>query len=120
MTWARKMKKMVGEEKVLVCFLGKKWFYTTERRRRLKHLPPGPHKLEGIDRVKRPRALSRRFPVKVMFVGVVVKPLPEHGFDGRILLERIPERKVWKKTSYNQRFSENAILNSELMEKIDG
>ena len=75
-TWAREMKKMLGEEKALVFFLDKKWFYTTGIKRRLKHLPRGPHKPEGVDRVKLPRALSRRFPVKVMFMGVVKKPIP--------------------------------------------
>ena len=51
---------------------------------------------------------------------VVAKPLPELGFDGRIFLERISERKVRKKTCYNQRFSDNAIINSELIEEIGG
>ena len=57
-----------------------------------------PHKLEGIDRVKRPRVLSCRFLVKMTFMGVVTKPLPEIGFDGIIFLKDISEKKVWKKT----------------------
>ena len=111
-TWAIETKKMLGEEKLLVCFIEKKWFYTTGRQRRLKHLPRGTHEPKGVDRVKRPRSLSRRFPVKVMFMGVVSKHLLELGFDGRIFLKRISERKVWKKTNYNQRFPDNAIINS--------
>ena len=87
-----------GWGKGVVFFLDKKWFYTTRRQRRLKHLPRAPQKLEGIDCVKRPRVLSRRFPVKVMFMGVVAKPLPELGFDGIIFLKRISEKKLWKKT----------------------
>ena len=114
------MEKMVSEEEALVCFLEKKMFYTTGLQRRLKHLPQGPHKPEVINGVKRPRALSCRFSVKVMFMGVAVKPLPELGFYGRILLRRISERKVCKKTSYNQGFSDNSILNSEIMGEIGG
>ena len=46
-TWAREMKKMLGEEKSLVFFLDKKWFYTTGIKRRLKHLPRGPPQTGG-------------------------------------------------------------------------
>ena len=112
--------KMMGEEKALVCFLDKKWFYTTRLQRGVNHLHRGPHKSEVIDRVKRPRVLSRLFNVKVMFMRVVTKPLPKLGFYGRIFLKRISERKVWKKTIYNQCFPDNAILNYELMAKIGG
>ena len=87
---------MVGEEKEVVCFLDKKWFYTTGRQRRLKHLHQGPHKTEVIDRVKLPRKLSRRFPVKVMFMIFFAKPLPELDFDGRIFLKRISEKMCGK------------------------
>ena len=55
-----------------------------------------------------------------MFIGVVVKPIIELGLDERIFLKRTSERKVLKETSYNQRFPDNTILNSELMEKIGG
>ena len=83
----------MGEEKALV-FLDEKSFYTTRRRKRLKHLPQGPHESEGIGRVKCPRALSCHFPIKVIFMGVVAKPLPGLRFDRIIFLKRISERKV--------------------------
>ena len=68
--------------------------------------------------MKRPRVLRCHFPLKVMFMESVVQHLPELGFDGIILLKSISEKKVWKKTSYNHHFSDNAILNSKLMENI--
>ena len=68
----REMRINMGEEKALVLFLEKKWFYTSGRQRRLKHLPWAPHKPEGFDRVKRQRALSHRFPAKVMFMGLLL------------------------------------------------
>ena len=49
--------------------------------------------------MKCPIAISHQFPVKVMFMGVVARTLPELGFDRRIFLKGISEKKVWKKTS---------------------
>ena len=80
---------MVDEEKALFCFLDKKWFYTTGCRIMLKHLPRAPEETEGVDCVKLPRALSHRFPAKMVFTGVVAKPLPELGFDRIIFMKRI-------------------------------
>ena len=108
---------MVYEEKVLVYVLEKKWFYTTELQRSPKHLPRGTQKPEGVDLVKGPRLFSRRFPIKMIFLGVVTQPLPKLGFEGRLLLRRIPEKRVRKKTTYNQSFSDNSILKSELTAK---
>ena len=56
--------------------------------------------------------------MKVMFMGIVALPLPVLGFDGRILLKRISEKKVRKKISYNQHFSYDSILNDQIMENI--
>ena len=102
---------------MLVCFLGKIG-YITGFQTSLKHLPRAPQKLEGIDHVKRLRYFSHRFPVKAVFMEVVVQPLPEISFDGRIFLKRISAKKKWKKTSYNKRFSYDDILNAEIMAKI--
>ena len=63
------MKNMVGKEKTLVCFLGEKHFYTTRHQISIKHIPTGTHIPEGINHVKRPRVLSYRFPIKVVFMG---------------------------------------------------
>ena len=87
--------------------------------KKAQSLTSGLPKPEGVDRVNHPRALSRSFTVKVMFMGVFLKPLPEFGFGRRIFLKRISEKKVWKKKCYDQSFSDNAILNSEIMEKLE-
>ena len=81
--------KFVGEENVLVFFLGEKCFYTTGCQRSLSHLPWGPCEPEVVDRVKRLIAISPRFPGKVRFMGIYAKPLPELIFDGRIFLKII-------------------------------
>ena len=70
--------------------------------------------------MKHPRALRRSFHIKVMSVGVVAQPLPELGSGREMFLKDISDKEVWKKTSYNQNFSDNVVLNSELMAEIGG
>ena len=53
-----------------------------------------------------------------MFMGVAALPLSVLGFDGRILLKRISDKKVRKKISYNQYFSYDSIINDQIMENI--
>jgi hypothetical protein len=81
--------KILTDPEVPVAMLDEKWFYKRNRRRRLKVLPLGGGEPEGADRVSRPKATSRRFPVKSMFLGVVGRPNEEHNFTGKILLERV-------------------------------
>ena len=76
-------------EEAPVTYLDEKWFYTTNRRRRIKRLPVGEGEEEGADTLPQPKVLSRRFPVKAMFMGVVGRPVPSKAFDGRIHLERL-------------------------------
>ena len=97
-------------------------FDTTGCPIRLNHLTPTPlhtHKPEGIDNVKCPWDLSGQFPFKSMFMGVITWQLPELSFDRRILLKRISEN-FWKRTSYIQHFSDDAILNDGIMANIGG
>ena len=68
--WARKWFQTMCDPNLPVAFLDEKWFYTTNRRRRLKVLPKGGHENE-IPEYQRPKIRSRRYPVKVsnvMFV----------------------------------------------------
>lgn len=52
--------------------LMKNGFYRTNRRRNINILKLGPHKNKGDDKILHSKMLSRRFPVKPMFMGVVV------------------------------------------------
>ena len=95
-------------------FLDEKWFYTMSRRKNLKMLPKG--ETEGGEPIyKRPTIRSRRFPVKVMFLGVVGCPNEDRDFDGRIFLKRISERRPAGKTSRNKRFSVDVIVNDDII-----
>ena len=83
-----------------VAMFDEKWFYTTNRRRKIKKLPLGENEKEGDNKVKYPQTRSYRFPVKSVFMGVVGRPKPDKNVDDRILLERVSKTCVIKKKQY--------------------
>ena len=113
--WVVQWKKFLDED-FPVCYLDEKWFYTQTRRRKLKLLPRAKHESPGVEFVKRPKTRSRRFPIKIMYMGVVGRPrtVGERHFDGRIMLERISKTETVKKRTKHQRFTNDAIANYEL------
>jgi hypothetical protein len=50
----------------------------------MKHLPRAGFEEEVADRIQVRRVISRRNPIKTMFMGVVFQPQPEHNFDRKI------------------------------------
>jgi hypothetical protein len=89
-------------------FLDEKWFYITTKRRKLRKLPPHPLTETATDaHVYQPKALSRRYPVKVMFQGIISRPYPEHHFNGCIMLKRCSKTRKSKRLSYNQYFDDS-------------
>ena len=75
-----------------VCYIDEKWFYRTNRRRKIKLLPLGNSEREGDDAYSHPKMLSRRFPIKSMFMGVVGRPCPHRQFDGKIFWKELVRR----------------------------
>ena len=76
-----------------IAFLDEKWFYTTSRQRRVKVLPKG--EAEEVEPTYlSPKIRSRRYPVKVMYLGIVVCPNEDHNFDGRVMLKRISKEEM--------------------------
>ena len=112
--WVRKWYDILTNPNEVVTYLDEKWFYTTNRRRKIKTLPPGVHEEVGDDEVPQPKIRSRRFPVKSMFLGVVGRPNEEHNFDGKILLKRVSEEVEMKQNSTNQNFTDDVLVNSDL------
>jgi hypothetical protein len=108
--WAREWFDLFCDPTAPVAFLDEKWFYTTNRRRRLKILPSTADEAKQVPGYKRPRIRSRRYPVKVMFLGVVASPQPEHNFDGRIALDRVSQQKTLSRASRNKRFSVDVLV----------
>ena len=112
--WVRTWWDLLTNASAPVAFLDEKWFYVTNRRRKIKRLPLGQGEAPGMDFIPSPKLLSRRFPVKAMFMGVVGNPIPERGFDGRIFLERISKDEVVTKKMSHQRFSDDRLVNHQI------
>ena len=99
----KKWHQLLTDPNAPVTYLDKKWFYTTNRRRRIKKLPHHPDE-EEFDLPPPPKVLSRRFPIKAMFMGVVGRPIPARQFDGRVHMERVSEMKVVQKLTAHKKF----------------
>ena len=116
--WVQKWGELFSDPSTPVCYLDEKWFYTSSRRRKIKFLPPGPGEEAGAALIIRPKIRSRRYPVKVMYCGVVARPMKDEAknidFDGRIALKRVArERKVQRMTK-NKKFSPDVKVNDEI------
>ena len=61
-----------------------------------------------------PKMLSRRFPIKAMFMGVVGRPIPHRNFNGKIFLERVSERIPVSKITSHQNFTDDVIINQAI------
>jgi hypothetical protein len=70
----------------------------------------------GADKLFYPKATSRQFPVKVMYMGIVCRPNAEQNFDGKILLLRDskPKQLTWAMGS--ECFVSDATMNGLLKE----
>lgn len=112
--WARQNFNLFCDAKAPVCFLDEKWFYTTNRRRTMKILPRGVNEHEVPTTLHLPKIRSRRFAIKVMFLGVVACPHQEREFDGRVFLERISKPKTVTRTSRNKNFSVDVLVNDAI------
>ena len=97
---------LLTEKNAHVTYLDEKWFYTTNRRRKIKKLPRAADEDEGADYYSQPKVRSRRFPIKAMYMGVVGRPIPEKNFDGRVHLERVSQTKTVQKMMAHQNFSD--------------
>ena len=107
------IKKYSQEEGVYVAFLDEKWFYTCSRRKKMKILPRASFETEEESFIAKPKLRSRRFPCKVMFLGVICPPV-DGKTNGRILLKRVSQKVKSKRQSYNQNFVCHFVINHRL------
>ena len=119
--WVDRWEPHFLREEFPVAYLDEKWFYPATRRNLLKCLPCGPTEPKGADIIIRPRARSCRFPIKVMYLGVVARPrtfttgvFNGRSFNGRIMLERISKTEAVKSKTKHSRFSRDANINYEI------
>ena len=110
--WVREHHNLLTDNNAPIAYIDEKWFYTTNRRRKIKKLPLGPNEKEGDDAIIIPKMRSRRFPVKTMFMGVVGRPREDKGFNGKIYLKRVSEEVSLQKRATNQNFSPDRNINS--------
>ena len=103
--WAWRWYHILSDPTAPVAFLDEKWFYTTNRRRKVKILPTDVSEVGNVHAYRLPRVRSRRFPAKVMFMGVVARPQMEYNFNGRVYLNRVSRTKRLARASKNKRFS---------------
>ena len=94
--------------------LDEEWFYTTNRRRKIKRLPLGPNKKPGNDFIPQPKIGSQLFPVKSMFLPVIGCPRKEKGFNGKILLEQVSKTVTISRMVSHQKGSDNVLINAEI------
>ena len=128
--WAVKWKHKIdaandknATENLHVAFLDEKWFYTRSRRRKQKYLPA--HSSEPASAAELPtrRERSRRYPTKVMFLGVVARPEPENSFSGLVYIRRISESHPYTQRSYSTTFCDDYFENGRVRrgwKNIDG
>jgi hypothetical protein len=116
--WVNEWGHLLSNPHAPVAFLDEKWFYKCNRQRKLKDLPLNADKEPpGADsRVFSPKATSRQFPVKVMYMGIVGRPNAERNFDGKILLLRVSKSKQLSRATVSEQFVSDAALNALLKE----
>ena len=116
--WIEKWAKITTDPNMPVAYLDEKWFYTTSRRRKIKLLPLSSHEEKNTanlialrDSENSPKIRSRRYPVKVMCLGVVARPRPDKAFNGRIMLKRVANTKKVEAKTRNELFSTDVKIN---------
>ena len=68
----------------------------------MKELPRGPTEKNAADSLRKPRIHNRRYPVKVIYLGVIACPQDEDNFYGLIMIERVSHAKVLTRASKNK------------------
>lgn len=123
-SWCMRMIENIGLGNFFTCFLDEKWFYPTSRRNVEKHVPVQEFEDEDDVYVPAPTTRSRRFVSKVMYLGVIARPVKgllawlgkvkrkgqkkrdgtySDWSNGKIFLRRVSKMKKAKKTSYSQK-----------------
>ena len=97
-----------------VYYIDKKWLYTTNCRCKVKKLPLGKHEPKGVEYVPINQILLRRFPVKIMFMSVICRPVPHMNCNGKIHTERVIQTRVMQKITAHTNFCDNVLINNEM------
>jgi len=104
---------MIAEGKI-ICYLDEKWMYLNSRRKLLKFLPRAMFEADGVERLQIRKVISRRHPIKVMFMGVVTMPDEERDFDGKISMIRVSREKELDRDSHPTKFHDDRHINDQI------
>ena len=138
-SWCERMIENLGLGSFFTCFLDEKWFYPTSRRNVEKHVPAQDFEDEEDVYIPAATTRSRRFVAKVMYLGVIARPVKgllvwlgklrkgEKKRDGtyldwangKICLRRVSKMKKAKKTSYSKKFHTLGQIKDLLKEEGD-
>ena len=120
-SWCQRLKHMIGHN-FYACYIDEKWFYMSSGRNKEKHLPQAHWETDEEVHIPAPTARSRRYMTKVMFMGVIARPISNflHLFlararhdwkNGKIYLKRVSKTKKVARKSRNQKFVPDGNLN---------
>ena len=108
--------RTLHEQGAIICYLDEKWFYLFSHRKKSKHLPRAEFEEEGADRMRVRRVISRRHPVKTMFMGVITQPQRENNFNGLLSIKRLSEQQVLLRGTHRHRFHLDYDVNRLIVE----
>jgi hypothetical protein len=86
----------------------------TSRCKKAKWLPLGPHEEPGANKMPALRTVSHRYSTKVMVMGVVANPVPEHNFDGKIYIKHMSEQIQAVQKSHLEQFHDDNVANAKI------
>ena len=92
---------------VIVCYIEKKWYYTTNHLRKVNKPPLGTHESKGFDYVHINKIMLRCYPIKNMFMGIIGHPMPHHQFNGRIHIKRVSKTRYIQTYMAHKNVSDN-------------
>ena len=110
LVWVRKHYSKITNTFEYACDLDEKWLYTTNLQNKIKKCPKENNDNEGVDVVLL-NIISRRFPVKSMFLGVAGRPLPRILFNSKALLKQASEEVLVTKLISRQSFIDDIFIN---------
>ena len=126
-SWCERLKGLAClNRRFYVCWIDEKWFYISSGRSKEKHLPAADFEEDEDVYTPAPTTRSRRFMAKVMFMGVIARPVnPMMRFlgrcrpgwmDGKIFLKRVSKMKVRKQASRHKKYVDCGLLNAMIKE----
>ena len=106
------------------CYIDEKWFYPSSGRCMEKNLPLANFETDSNTHVPNTALVSRRYIIKVMFMGIIAPPalriqrwlgmLRRGWMNGKIGLHRVSEEEYLSRMVRNQKFADNSRVNETI------